>query len=282
MKRGFTILALLFGCGDGAGTGAVSVSLWGEDYVEGTAGIGPMSTTGVGFVDGWTARFTKFLVCVGDVSVAAGDGTAGGRSAEMRVYDLHGTSGPLRVATLSDVPARRMDRVSFRVAPATASAAAGHAAVTPADLAAMQRGGYAIWVEGSATKPGRAAPITFRWGFSNTVDYSRCELEGAPGVAVPTSGTADVQLTMHGDHFFYDRIGDGARLRFDELAGADRDMNNQLTLDELATVDLTTLPRDRYDPAGAPDVNTLRDFVDALSTTVAHFNGEGECVVTRR
>lgn len=282
-NRWMMLAAMLAGCGgDGVGSGSVSVSLWGESYIESNDGIGPAMGAEAGFVDGWTVRYTKFLVSVGEVRVAAADGTAGGTAAGLRVYNLHGTNGPLRLASLTNIPARRMDRVSYRIAPVTAGAVAGNAGVSPNDLAAMQAGGHSIWVEGSATKPGRSAPLTFRWAFSNAVDYERCELDGAFGVAVPTGGTADLQLTIHGDHFFYDRIGDGAQLRFDDLAAADRDMNNEVTLDELAAVDLTTLPRDRFDPGGAPNVNTLRDFVTALSTTVGHFNGEGECVVTRR
>lgn len=284
MRTEAILCALLLGCGgDGAlGTGSVSVSVWGEDFIESTRGIPPVMGTNAGFVDGWTVRFTKFLVSVGQVRVGATGSSAGGSIPTMFVYNLHGTAGPVRLGGIPSVPARRLDLVSFRIAPPDAQTAAGHSLVSPADIAAMRAGGHSLWVEGSATKPGRTAPVTFRWAFGNTVEYSRCELDGAFGVAVPTGGTADLQLTIHGDHFFYDRVGEGANLRFDDIAAADRDGDNAVTLDELAAVDLTTLPRDRYDPSGAPNVNTLRDFVSVLTTTVAHFNGEGECTVTRR
>jgi hypothetical protein len=283
VKRWIAMGALVMGCGaDASGTGTVTVSLWGEGYIDGNDGIGPVMGMNPGFEDGWTVRYTKFLVNVGDVTVAAADGTRGGAVTGLRVFSLKGTNGPLRIGTLTNVPARRMDRVSYRIAPVTAGATAGNAGATPADIAAMLAGGFSIWVEGSATKAGRATPITFRWGFTNTVDYAQCELAGAFGVAVPTSGTVDAQVTVHGDHFFYDRIGDGAKLRFDDVAAADRDANNEVTLAELAMVDLTTLPRDRYDPSGAPNVNTLRDFINVLSTTIGHWSGEGECQVRRR
>jgi hypothetical protein len=235
----------------------------------------------VGFVDGWSVRFTKFLVSVGQVSVNSTGGTAS-TLPPLRVYNLHGTSGPVRIGSLTNVPARRQDLVGYRIAPPTADSTPGNSGATASDITAMRTGGFSLWVEGTATKAGRATPITFRWTFGNTIDYTRCELEGAFGVAVPTSGTADVQLTIHGDHFFYDRIGEGAQLRFEDIAAADRNMDNMVTLEELAMVDLTTLPRDRYDPSGAPNVNTLRDFMGVLSTTVGHYNGEGECTITRR
>ena len=283
MKKYIALGALLAGCGGDAavGTGTVNVSVWGEPFIESTAGIGPAVGMEAGFVDGWTVRFTKFLVSVGQVSVNATGGTAS-TLAPLRVFNLHGTSGPVRLGTLTNVSARRQDQVSFRIAPPTAESTAGNSGATADDLTAMRNGRFSLWVEGTATKPGRATPITFRWTFGNTVDYTRCELEGAFGVAVPSGGTADVQLTIHGDHFFYDRVGEGASLRFEDIAAADRNMDNMVTLEELAMVDLTTLPRDRYDPSGAPNVNTLRDFMNVLTTTVGHFNGEGECTVTRR
>lgn len=283
MKKYIALGALLAGCGGdaAAGTGTVNVSIWGEEYIESTAGIGPAAGMEAGFVDGWTVRFTKFLVSVGQVSVNSTGGTAS-TLPPLRVFNLHGTSGPVRLGSLTNVPARRQDQVSFRIAPPAADSAPGNSGATASDIAAMRSGGFSVWVEGTATKAGRATPISFRWAFANTVDYTRCELEGAFGVAVPTGGTADVQLTIHGDHFFYDRVGEGAALRFEDIAAADRNMDNMVTLEELAMVDLTTLPRDRYDPSGAPNVNSLRDFMSVLSTTIGHYNGEGECTVTRR
>ncbi len=279
--RTVALAGALLGCGDATtGTGTVTVSLWGEDYIDRDDGIGPVSMRAAGFEDGWTVRFAKFLVSVGDVTVAASDGTQGGAVTGLRVYNLKGTNGPLRIGQIASVPSRRMDRVSYRVAPATAGAMAGNASA--ADVTAMIAGGYSLWVEGVATKPGRANSVTFRWGFTHAVDYSQCELEGAFGVAVPTGGTVDAQITVHGDHFFYDRIGDGAKLRFDDIAAADANADNEVTLAELAAVDLTRLPRDRYDPSGAPGVNTLRDFMSVLATTTGHYNGEGECQVRRR
>ena len=69
------------GCGsDSVGTspGTVSLSIWGEDYIADR--IPPLQGTAAGFENGWTVRYSRFLVNVGDFTVAAADGTAGART----------------------------------------------------------------------------------------------------------------------------------------------------------------------------------------------------------
>ncbi len=51
---------------------------------------------------------------------------------------------------------------------------------------------------------------TFAWGFTNGTVYSDCvsEIDGkeAEGFIVANGGNEKVQLTIHGDHFFYDDL----------------------------------------------------------------------------
>ena len=67
----------------------------------------------------------------------------------------------------------------------------------------------------------------------------------------------------------------------DAIAAADKagilGADGQVTLEELALVDLTELPPEQYGTGGASNVRTLRDFVTALVRTVGHYRGEGEC-----
>jgi hypothetical protein len=91
-----------------------------------------------------------------------------------------------------------------------------------------------------------------------------------------------VQLTIHGDHLFFDDLqSPEAKMRFDAMAAADNlgiaGADGQVTLEELAAVDLTELPPDQYGTGGVGNVRNLRDFVTALVRTVGHFRGEGEC-----
>lgn len=279
MKLHTTLLLALtvaLGCGgESAGTspGTVSLSIWGEDYV--AHQIPPLMGSTVGFENGWTLRYTRFLVNVGDFTVAASDGTAGGSLAPMRVYDLKSTTTPFAIGRITAVPSRRMDRVSYRIGPATAASTSGNA--TAADLALMQTGGYSVYVEGEGTRMGAA--VRFRWGFTPNVRYESCAgPDASAGLAVPSGGNVDAQITIHGDHFFYDDLQSvTARLRFDAVAAADADRDGAVTLDELARVDLTTLPSSQYGGGDMGRVRTLRDFITTIAATIGHFNGEGHC-----
>ncbi len=277
MMPSLALVALAaFGCGsDSAGTspGTVSLTIWGEDYIADS--IPPLMGTEAGFEDGWTIRYTRFLLNIGNFTVAAADGTAGGSLAAMRVYDLKTTTTPFAVGRITGVPSRRMDRVSYRIAPATAASTAGNA--TAADVTLMQTNGYALYVEGEGTRMGTT--VRFRWGFTQTINFETCtNADNQVGLAIPSGGNVDAQMTIHGDHFFYDDLqSEDARLRFDAIAGADRDADGTVTLEELAMVDLTTLPSTQYGGGDMARVRNLRDFITAISATVGHFNGEGHC-----
>jgi hypothetical protein len=287
MMAPVALLALAaLGCGgDSAGTspGTVSLTIWGEDYIADS--IPPLAGSEAGFENAWTVRYTRFLVNVGDFTVAASDGTAGGALAAMRVYNLKTTTTPFAVGRITGVPSRRMDRVSYRIAPATAASTAGNAAAE--DVALMQTNGYGIYVEGEGTRMGTT--VRFRWGFTQTVAYAPCSnADDSLGLAVPSGGNVDAQITIHGDHFFYDDLqSETARLRFDAIAAADAvaaagapqagDGDGTVTLEELARVDLTRLPSTQYGGGDMSRVRTLRDFVTSISATVGHFNGEGHC-----
>lgn len=68
-----------------------------------------------------------------------------------------------------------------------------------------------------------------------------------------------------------------AKIRFQALADADKNNDGEITLVELGMVDLTSLPVDQYGTGGASAVKNLHDFVNALSRTLGHYRGEGEC-----
>lgn len=273
MKNSFNIiaLALLVGC---AGDGSVDASIWGEDYIE--QGIPAASAAEpAGFENGWSLRYTKFLVNVGALTLAASDGTPGASLPAVRVYDLHTLRGPLSLGTLSGLSPVRYDSVGYRMEPAGDATTAGNA--TAADVTLMRSGRYSVYVEGEGQRMG--VTVRFRWGFGGAVAFERCHSsETEVGVAVPSGGVARAQVTVHGDHLFYDDLqSPDAKLRFDLIASADGNRDGEVTLDELAAVDLTTAPRGQYGVGSRGDVLNLRQFVTALVATVGHFNGEGHC-----
>ncbi len=277
-----TILCLgamhLAGCGKGepAGLGDVAITTWGEGYIEEEL---PASA----FEDGWTVRFSKFLVVLGGVQVAD-DASAIG--AEMKTTKLfnHVAKGVKPLVTFEDLEAKPWTNVSFEIRPAGADTELGEGA-SAADLDAMNQGGFALWTEGEATLG--AVKKTFRWGFGVPTTYTECkgEKDGreTPGVLVTNGGVDTVELTIHGDHLFYDDLqSPNAKLRFDAIASADTDNDGEVTLTELAAKKLVDIdPADgAYGTGSAGDVNDLGAFITDLSRTVGHFRGEGECFAT--
>ena len=148
----------------------------------------------------------------------------------------------------------------------------------------MIQGGYSLYVEATATKG--AVSKSYKWGFQTATLFDRCKAanvdgkDGVDGVVVKNGITDTVELTIHGDHLYYDDLQSiDAKVRFDNIAAADVNMDGDITLEELATVKLAAIPKGSgpYGTGSAAGINDLRQFVEALSRTVGHFRGEGEC-----
>jgi hypothetical protein len=258
---------------DDDGQGTVTFTTYGEDFIEQKI---PAET----FADGWSVAYTRFLVVLGEVSVAETETSAPvARMPVARLFDLHKT-GTKPVFTAPALPAKAYQHVSYLVGPATAATELGVA--TDADKQLMTTGGYSIYVEGTATKGTESKRFT--WGFKTKTLLDRCEGEvsgkSTKGVVVSNGGTDAVELTIHGDHLFYDDLQDPeAKVRFDNIAAADANTDGEVTLEELAAVKLAAIPAEKgpYGTGSAPGINDLRAFVEALSRTVGHYRGEGEC-----
>lgn len=271
MKR-FALIGLL-SCACGGGSGTVLFSTWGEDYIE--KGIPVDSADEVGFVDGWNITYDKFLVTFKEITVADKAGTVAFKQTGSKIFDLV-KAGPFDIEKTPSLAAQRYDKVSYAMAPA-ADAVAGNASAD--DLAFMKANGYGVYVSATATKG--AVTKTYKWGFTLDTLFESCTNAdfGGLGVNVPTGTTETVQLTVHGDHLYYDDLQSAeAKLRFDPIAAADTSpADGEITMNELAAVSLTTLPLSQYGTGGASEVKTLKDFVGALSRTLGHYRGEGEC-----
>lgn len=273
------------GSSSAEGKGAVTFTTWGEDFIE--EEIPPKDASGEVIVeDGWTIRYTKFLVVIADVSVGEPDKEPAAKMATPKLYDMH-APGPKPVVTFSDLPGKPYTHVSYAIAPATADVELG-AGATDDDKERMTQNGYSVYVEGTVMKD--AITKSFAWGFTTNTVYDRCEAEVAgkktEGVVVTNGGDDAVELTIHGDHFFYDDLqSPDAKVRVDVIADADADADGEITLDELGAVELADpqkIPAGLYGTGSASNVNDLRAFVEALSRTLGHFRGEGECVARAR
>jgi hypothetical protein len=269
----FAFLVLAAACSGNAGSGSASFTTWGEESIE--QGI-PASA----FADGWSVRYERFLVALGGVTLRISR-----RSEPVavmprpRVFDLV-KPGVKPVVLFATLPPGPLPFVSYEIAPPTANAELGDGA-TAADLDELTKRGASVYVEGTATKG--ATSKRFAWSFPGPTLYDECkgEKDGklTDGVVIATGGTDDVQLTVHGDHLFYNDLqSPEAVLRFEPIAAADADGDGNVTQDELAAVKLANLAVELgYGTGSAPNVNTLADFVAALARTVGHFRGEGEC-----
>lgn len=278
LRRTFATAALFFpvlACS--TAQGQLTFSTWGEEYIE--KGI-PSSE----FADGWGVTFDTFLVVLADVEVSDGTSTQA-KMPKPKLFN-HVVPGPKPVFSAGTLPAQAYTKVSFMLTPVTADTELGQGA-TEADKTLMTKGGYSVYVTGKAQKG--AEQKRFAWGFSTKTLFGDCKVEESGkevlGVVVTSGGTLDAELTIHGDHFFYDDLqSPDAKLRFQNLADADADKDGEVTLAELSAVKLARLPKENgpYGTGSAADVTDLGAFVAGLSRTVGHFRGEGECISRAR
>ncbi len=263
---------------DSSGRGTVTFTTYGEDFIEQQI---PASAV----EDGWTIRYERFLVTFHDISVADGDSPPIATLPTSKLFNQK-APGDKKIADFPSLPAKSFDRVSYRIAPTVVATTLGEGA-SEADKQLMLSGGYAVYVEATATKG--AQRKQYKWGFKLTTLYDRCkgELAGkeTDGTVITNGGTDTIQLTTHGDHLYYDDLqAKEAKVRFDTIASADVNNDGTITLEELSTVKLASIPANRgpYGTGSAAGINDLRQFVEALSRTIGHFRGEGECLASAK
>lgn len=255
-------LALLTACSEEQGD--LNVHIYGEEFIE--VGI-PADV----FADGWSIEFDRFLISVGEVAVAeAGSGPAI-EETQFQVFDLAADSGGAgQMVVAGIVPGGAYDQTSYMVAPSD-ELVAGNASED--DVARMKEGGLSVYLAGKATKGGEVK--TFAWGFTTRTHYHACQSMAVVDAAAPAS----VQLTIHGDHMFLDDLfSETPSVRFDLIAEADGDGDGNITQAELEAVDLR--PLENYQ-VGSTNIFDLWHFIEHLTSTLGHIDGEGHCESAR-
>jgi hypothetical protein len=226
------MFAVLLSCAGPAEEGEVEVRVWGEAFLE--EGI-PAAV----MADGWAIDFTRFEVELRDVSVA--DAT------------LDDPEEPFDIAQPSDGRGQLVGRVQV------AAGVYYHPSHPAFTLVRVQ-------IEGVAEKDG--VQKSFAWTFNTPVDYTNCETT----IDVPSDGVGEFQITVHGDHLFFDSlVSPESSLRFDPIAAADTDDDSEVTMAELAATDIGA-----YDP-GNLDIDDLWSFLSEHARTIGHVDGEGYC-----
>lgn len=243
------------------------------------------------FQDGWSVQFTKYLVSLGDFTLTSASGEV--RDSRRHVL-VDVQKGDIPLTELTGLPAGRWN-VGFHVSPPRADTELADGQVSAADLTMMRERGFSYWVEGRAVKAG-VGIFDFRMGFPVDARMVDCinGVDGTQGIIVPEGSRADVEVTIHAEHMFYDRLGThkGVLLRFDAIA-ATANSERLITPEGLASQQLTDLKdaqgRELRDAAGQPvvylpgahDVRTLQEFVTQSIVDQAHLNGGGVCTVAK-
>lgn len=277
-----------------AGTGQVQVFLEAEDTIpEGlAAGAGEDQV-----VDGWTVDYDAFLVVVGNFRAArSSDPAALLEDPRLLIVDMLALpAGGLVLAEFDDVAAERWDRVGYDLANASAAVEPAPG-LDAADAATMIDNGWSLYVAGTLSKadgqscvrgdPAACAPaptIRFAWGLAAGTSFDECAPpSGDAGFAVPSGGTVQVKPTIHGDHWFFTNLTQGAEIterRAQWIADCDLDQDGEVTIDELHQVKAAEVfPIDVYNLAGASiPIDTAYDYLEAQARTLGDYQGEGEC-----
>lgn len=284
---------LLLACTQ-AGSGRVQIFIEAEDTIP--EGLSP-GTGDDDIADGWTVEYDKFVVAIGNFRA----GRSADSSAELRddtvwlVDLLKLPAGGLVLTEFADVEAVRWDRFGYDLPGAGPGADTTHA--DPADAAAMIERGLSLRIAGTLKNPdGRscragdpsdcvpAPEIRFAWDLSAGTSFDDCAAPGGDaGFAVPQGGAVQVKPTIHGDHWFFTNITQGAEItarRAQWIADCDLDRNGETTLDELKMVPASKVfrPELGYTVTGAlTPVTTAYDYLLNQARTLGDFQGEGEC-----
>ncbi len=241
---------LLVACG---GDATWTPDTWGEDYIE--SGL-PSDV----FADGCSATYDHFYVRIAKATLVDGDDNEVAGIPEPLVFDM-ALPGPHPLPEVT-APAGFYDTARFAISPGTA--AEGN--TDPADL-----DGHAMRAVGTVTCG--ADTVSFDLSFDSDTTYD-CEPEDLTLVRGQSVGS---ELTIHGDHLFYDGLENAyAQVRGQAWVDADADGDGVLTAAELAATPIAPLG---YDVGSQGDVMDLFAFVEALTRSVGHIDGEGHCAV---
>ena len=217
-----------------------AVTTWGEEYIE-------EEIPAAAFADGCSVVYDTFALEITEAALLDGNGDVAGDVPAGR-FELT-TVGPQDLGAV-EVRATHYGTARFVVAPAD---------------------GDAVHVAGTMTCG--PSSVTFDWSFDTATTYL-CEPED---LTIPAGGESSTQLTIHGDHLFYDGLeAADAVIRGQAFVDADADGDGEVTLAELGDVDVASLG---YSVGQYSSVTDLAGFVTFLTQTLGHVDGEGHCQV---
>lgn len=267
---------------DGGGEGSVRISLRAEETI--TAGLSTGS--GVENTKDYAVSYSKFIVAVGHVQL----GRARGGEVEsevVHIVDLKrvGEQG-VEIAKFESLRAGEWDEFAFETPAAARDAVALEVDAEDAEL--MREQGWTYWIEGTVERPAASGgPVDFVIQTTVPTLFYDCERDGEFGLTVVADQTATGDITIHGDHIWFNSFPTGSEGSVERRAAwlpqADVDGDGKVSSEDLAKLDATQVFTTElgYSLDGAPQeipIESALDFVRAQLATQGHFRGEGECI----
>lgn len=293
---GAVLLSSVFACGEPQGR--VQVVLVPEDSIpDGVDAEAPARGEGEpGIIDGWSVRYDKFVVSIGNFRASRSKKPTGAELSSPAIHVVDFTKAPAGgfvIAELENVSAERWDRVGYDMPKATSSAQKAPF-TAQADYDTMVSDGLSLLLQGRVFEDEAAcADATrdlarckfFTWKIAAPTSFADCaNEEGDAGFAVPTGGTQVVKPTVHGDHWFFTNITQGAETterRAQWMVTGDTNGDGVTTLDELKGVPASNaFPQSLgYNLSGGfrGPINTAYDYLIEQASTLGDYNGDGEC-----
>ncbi|MEO0323821.1 MAG: hypothetical protein AAF447_12750 [Myxococcota bacterium] len=271
---------LLGACGDD-GSATIAVSAFA--LTEARTGISPEQSA-----DGYAVRFDNVILAIEGFYARTLGGLDAGLDPSPVLVELVPDASEL--FRFEGIDARRWDDVGYTTAPPPADVRlAGD--VDPELAQRMVDEGWSQLITGTMVAPD-GAEFPFEFGFPVQITYTNCMsgTDGTDGIVTPVNGVAEVELTWHLTHLFFDSFAEDSSLRMEPFAAV-YDGANPISIDDLSAQPLSGL-QDRdgdllTDGTGNPvlyipppsGAETLREFV--LNARFGHFNGlEGSCMTS--
>jgi hypothetical protein len=228
-------------------------------------------------------QYSKYMVVVGRTTIGNSSAHETRSDPDAYIADLRqvGTTG-LTMITFDDLRSGQWDQFGYQ----TPIAQAGFRAlggVSAADAQLMIDQKLTYWIEGVVQAE---KPVSFVFKVGDDALYTDCENDGEPGIAVTEGRTTTAQVTLHGDHLWFDSLvrGDESTVvrRAAWLVKADKDGDGKVSSDDLKSVKAEEVfPTSQgYNLSNARPIVTAYDFIVAQLASQGHLNGEGECVTT--
>jgi len=279
--RHISLLACLlaFGCGGSGGDSEIVVSAFALE--EARTGIAPEQTA-----DDFAVRFEHVILELEGFYAETTMGADADLDPSPVLVEL--VPRAAEVFVFEGLEARRWDEVGFSSAPPPEGVRFANE-VDPALAERMVTEGWSQLITGTLVAPD-GAEFPFAIGFPVEVVYRSCEsgTDRTLGIVTPVNGVAEVEITWHLTHLFFDSYQEDVALRAEPFAAV-YDGENPITLEDLRMQPLADIRgldgEPLLDDRGNPvlyvpppgGAETLREFV--LASRFGHFNGlEGFCM----